>query len=81
VIKVKLKHVRDRLKQYINLKTKEEESVNEKIKELIPEYEETKCRKKMAPYLNVKKNVKTNIDQAQLQLTLILEQLSQVEIS
>ena len=47
----------------------------------MPEYEQTGSKKKMVPYLNVKKTIKMNIEQAEMQLNLIIEQLGQVEIS
>lgn len=39
VVKVKLKHARDRIKNFINMKKKDIEKITQEIKDKIPKYE------------------------------------------
>lgn len=80
VVKSKLKISRDKVNNMVKAKNSDIAHINNKIKEQLPEFEQTGNKKKLVPLLKAKKDLETFVENAEVRVKLLNEKLSEVEM-
>lgn len=80
VVKSKLKISRDKVNNMVKAKNADIMQINGKIKEQLPEFQQTGNKKKLMPLLKAKKDLQTFVENAEVRVKLLNEKLSEVEM-